>query len=159
MAKEATKTGPKVRSSKRKESGEYREDPATIDAIVSEIAEMIVMGHGRSAIVRHSAEKWGYKSRWTEELMARARETIAADTAEDRQQSITKGIARMEMLFLKNIQRGAYAEARKVQETLNKLMGLNAEGRDLEDGDANIIADAIGGLKYDPAANIESEEP
>jgi hypothetical protein len=155
MAQKATQKATTVRSTKRKGSGEYKDESATIDAIVSEIAEMIVMGHGRSAILRYSAEKWGYKSRWTEELVARARELIAADTAEERKDSIVKGIARMEMLFLKNIQRGAYAEARKVQETLNKLMGLNAEASEREDGDANIIADAIGGLKYD----TQQEEP
>jgi hypothetical protein len=79
--------------------------------------------------------------------MKRARAIIVKDTEEDRQEAIKKGIARYEMLFLRNMDRGAFAEARKVQAELCKLLGLNAESRDLEDGDAAAIVDALRSLK------------
>ena len=93
---------------------------------VDTVAEMLVKGCKRPEILRYSASTWDISVRQTDEYIANARSRIDEVNAESLKEQVSIALARYNDLIKKNYQIQDYRECRAVQDSINKLLGLEA---------------------------------
>ena len=99
---------------------------AEIQLRIDTIYEMVVKGASRKYIVRYCSEKFKISSRQTDEYLSRVYDEIknTFDT-EKKQQIISKQLAQLDDLYVKNYTIEDYRECRNIIESRSKLLGLN----------------------------------
>lgn len=99
-----------------------------IDEMLESIIEMIISGHTRVEIVRiyMAPDQPQRTPRTIDNYLARARKEIAKRNKPRIEALTATAYARYDDLYKKNIDAKDYREARQVQDSLNKLAGLNA---------------------------------
>lgn len=89
------------------------------------ILEMMIQGARRNEIIRFCSSKWDIGVRMAEKYMKAVNDEIVKQHEKNRDLLIGRAALRFEDLYKKNYKAGDYRECRMVQESLNKLSGLN----------------------------------
>lgn len=94
---------------------------------VMTVYEMLIKGATRPFIIRYSSEKWGVVSRTVDDYIAIATKRIK-NTFDDKYKKnlATIQVAKLNDLYVKNYTIEDYRECRNIIETLNKMYGLDA---------------------------------
>lgn len=90
------------------------------------IYEMVVKGASRKYIVRYCAEKFFIESRQVDEYLSRVYDEIKNTySQEDKKQLLSKQLAQLDDLYVKNYTIEDFRECRTIIESRSKLLGLN----------------------------------
>lgn len=99
---------------------------AEIELRLAIIYEMVVKGASRKYIVRYSAETWNLASRQVDEYLKRVYDEIKETYGEEYKKDIlSKQIAQLDDLYVKNYTIEDFRECRTIIESKSKLLGLN----------------------------------
>lgn len=98
---------------------------AELELRVKSVVSWILQGRSYKDIVRYSSKNWNISSRQVDNYVKIAKEEIKASTNITKEEQITIAIARYNDLYLKNYTEKDYKECRGVQDSLNKMLGLN----------------------------------
>lgn len=98
---------------------------AEVELRVQTIVKWILQGRSYTDIVRYSAKNWGISSRQADNYVKMAKDDVKATTKITKEEQITLAIARYNDLYLQNYTGKDFRECRNVQDSLNKLLGLN----------------------------------
>jgi len=118
----------------KEENKAKKSTKAEIELRIQTVIEWILQGITYNEIVRYSASKWNIASRQVDNYIKTAKEEIKSCSDLEKEEQITLAIARYNDLYRKNYSIKDYKECRGVQDSLNKMLGLNeAEKLDLTD--------------------------
>jgi hypothetical protein len=93
--------------------------------VIEEVIGLLAKANNSSAICRHLIKKHGIKDRQAKNYIANARQEIVKRfKPELTSEKLIAGI-RFQDLYQKNYIKGDYKECRAVQESFNKLFGIN----------------------------------
>lgn len=98
---------------------------AEIELRVQMIVAMILQGYSRADIVRYCAKKWKIESRQSDEYLLKAKAQIKLSTDISKEEQLELAKARYGDLYQKNYKTQDFKECRAVQDSLNKMLGLN----------------------------------
>lgn len=94
---------------------------------INTIYEMVVKGASRKYIVRYCSENFKISSRQTDEYLKRVYEEIKETySPEEKEKLISKQMAQLDDLYVKNYTIEDFRECRNIIESRSKLLGLNA---------------------------------
>jgi hypothetical protein len=100
---------------------------AEVELRISTVYEMVVKGASRKYIVRYGSETWNVSSRTIDEYLSRVYLEIKETYGEDYKKNIlSKQIAQLDDLYVKNYTIEDYRECRNLIESKSKLLGLNS---------------------------------
>jgi len=103
---------------------------AEIQLRINTIFEMVVKGASRKYIVRYCAENFKIESRQVDEYLSRVYDEIKETyTQEDKEKLISKQMAQLDDLYVKNYTIEDFRECRNIIESKAKLLGLNAPNK------------------------------
>ena len=107
----------------------YKSTNAEIELRVQTVIQMHLQGFSRIDIVRYAAKKWNVASRQTDEYLLKAKEGIKEIASGSKEEQIRTAIARFQDLYQKSYKNQDYKLCQVIQESINKLLGLNAESK------------------------------
>ena len=100
---------------------------AEIELRLATIYEMVVKGASRKYIVRYCSENYQISSRQVDEYLKRTYEEIKNTFGQqEKEDLISKQLAQLEDLYVKNYTIEDFRECRNIIESKSKLLGLNA---------------------------------
>lgn len=107
---------------------------AEIEKRIGIIYEMVVKGASHKFIVRYCSENFKISSRQTENYLKRVKDEIKTIFGESyKKDLISKSMAQLDDLYMKNYTIEDFRECRNLIETRNKMLGLNSATKiDLE---------------------------
>lgn len=89
------------------------------------IFEMILKGYRRSQIIRYCAETFSIGERQTENYISQVYDDFAERMEKRKEAQIGLALARYNDLYQKNYNIQDYRECRAVQDSINKMTGIN----------------------------------
>ncbi len=99
---------------------------AEIELRIATIYEMVVKGASRKYIVRYGSETWNITSRQIDDYLKIVYNEIKETYGEDYKKNIlTKQLAQLDDLYVKNYTIEDFRECRTIIESKNKMLGLN----------------------------------
>jgi hypothetical protein len=105
---------------------------AEIQLRVQTVTAMILQGYSRANIVQYGSKKWKVTERQVDDYISASKAEIKASTDISKEEQIELAKARYNDLYQKNYKSFDFKECRAVQDSLNKMLGLNeAEKHDL----------------------------
>lgn len=102
-----------------------KSDNVELNRRINIIAEMLLKGFSKEKIVRYSSENFNVGERQTETYILKAKETIKQVADKNVEMNIALALGRFNDLYEKSYKIQDYRECRQVQESINKLLGLN----------------------------------
>jgi hypothetical protein len=93
---------------------------------IDTVVEMILKGLSRSEIVRQCNSLYGINSRMADNYIADAKKIIKEQCDKNIEQNIATAYNRFNLLFQKSYAIQDYSECRQIQQSINKLLGLDA---------------------------------
>jgi hypothetical protein len=98
---------------------------AEYDLRVNKVMEMILKGQSRISIVQNISKNYNITFRQADNYIADATKKIKESANKDAEQNISITIERYRDLYYKSYQLEDYAECRRIQESLVKLLGIS----------------------------------
>lgn len=99
---------------------------AEVELRIATVYEMVVKGASRKYIVRYGSETWKISSRQIDDYLKRVYQEIKETFGQDYKESIiSKQLAQLDDLYIKNYTIEDFRECRNLIETKSKLLGLN----------------------------------
>jgi len=99
---------------------------AEVELRIATVYEMVVKGAARKYIVRYGSETWNVSSRTIDEYLNRVYLEIKETFGQEYKESIiSKQLAQLDDLYVKNYTIEDFRECRNLIETKSKLLGLN----------------------------------
>ena len=99
---------------------------AEIAIRVGKIVELLLRGYTRRKIVELTTNDYNVCIKTADTYIARAKEIIVDEMKGSRDEMIAMAASRYHDLYMKNYNIQDYREARAVQDSMNKLFGLEA---------------------------------
>lgn len=96
-----------------------------VNEVIEEVIGLLVKANNSTSICRHLMKKYDIKERQAKNYLAAARKEIVKRFTPDVQAERMISAVRFQDLYQKNYTRGDYKECRAVQESFNKLFGVN----------------------------------
>lgn len=91
------------------------------------VTKMYLQGFSRAEIVRFVAVSWGLKTRQADNYILKAKTAIKEIASKEKDYQRCLALARFEDLYKNSYRDGNIAECQSIQNSINKLMGLNAD--------------------------------
>ena len=91
---------------------------------ISEIAQMLIQGRSREAVLQFTAENWTIGERTTDTMLADARKLIAETVIKDVNYDYALAIARLNSLFIQCQERRDYRTCVTIVKEMAALQGL-----------------------------------
>lgn len=89
------------------------------------IFEMLIKGYRRSQIMRFCAEKYNIRERQVDVYIAQVKEQLNERIEKKKDEHLNLALIRYNDLYSKNYSIQDYRECRAVQDSINKLLGIN----------------------------------
>jgi hypothetical protein len=100
---------------------------AEIELRIATVYEMYLKGCSRPYIVRYGSEIWGITDRQIDEYLERAKQILKENFGlKYKEELLSKHLAQLDDLFVKNYTIQDFRECRNLIETKNKFLGLDA---------------------------------
>jgi hypothetical protein len=96
-----------------------------VNEIIEEVIGLLVKANNSSAICRHLIKKYSIKDRQAKNYIASARKEIVVRFKPEVNSEKMLAAVRYQDLYQKSYIKGDYKECRAVQESFNKLFGIN----------------------------------
>ncbi len=93
---------------------------------IEAVVNMLLSGYSRIEIVNKCNKDYGVQSRMIDNYIAEAKKIIKEQTDKDIEQNIAIAYNRLNSLYKNSLNEGDYSECRQIQQTINKLLGLDA---------------------------------
>lgn len=98
---------------------------AELELRVQAVVKMTLQGYSRADIVRYSKQTWLIESRMVDVYLLKAKTAIKEIAAGQKEELTDKAVARFEELYSKAYKNQDWGLCKGIQESINKLMGLN----------------------------------
>lgn len=93
---------------------------------IAAVHKLLVAGAARASIVQYGSSQWNVTDRQVDDYIARAKETLKAQTDRDKDNNLAMAIARMQEIYQECKSAKNYKGAISAQIEINKLLGLYA---------------------------------
>lgn len=134
-----------------------------IEGRIELVATLLIRGLTRSQIIKLTLNpsgkyNWDVSNRQVDQYLSRARALIKKNTKASKKQFFDMAVARYQDLYLKNYNSDDYRECRAVQDSLNKLVGVNEpEKTDLTTNGESLNAPYMEIMKAASQKKLEDE--
>jgi hypothetical protein len=99
---------------------------AEVELRISIIYEMIIKGMSRKYIIRYGSEHWSVSSRTIDEYLKRVNAEIKEVFGNEYKRNLlSKQLAQLEDLYVKNYKIDDFRECRGIIESRSRMLGLN----------------------------------
>lgn len=104
----------------------YKSTSSEIETRIEIVMKMTLQGFRKSDIVRYSAQNWKIKNRQIDNYIIKAKNEIQSIAATRKEEMTYLAVARFEDLYQKAYKNQDWGLCKCIQESINKLLGLNA---------------------------------
>ena len=105
----------------------YKSSNSEIEVRLNIVTKMYLQGYSRAEIVRYVAVYFGTKTRNADNYIMKVKKAIKESTSKEKDYQRCLAFSRFEELYKNCYKNEDWGGCQRIQESINKLMGLNAD--------------------------------
>lgn len=105
----------------------HRSTKPELEVKINIVSKLVLQGYTRADLIRFGAEKWGVRVRQIETYLQKARAEIRQMSAADKDYYRCLALSRFENLYQMAYKNQDWGLCQRIQESINRLLGLNAD--------------------------------